>query len=434
MADLPEPIEWTPGVYQLETSDPVLGGPEGIDNLQAKQLASRTQWLKDQIEKVISGVTSIGKAVQLATARTFTLSGAATGSASFDGTANANIVVTLANSGVAAGTYPKVQVNVKGLVTGGAALVASDIPSLDWSKITSGKPTTTDAYGITGGSLTENLRMVGARSIDVMASATSSWAAGLHARNLSGDAVLGGFGAWGNGDTLRCLYVGLSTSPWEFGNGIRVQSDGVYIAGPLTANGGGLTNVPFGSLAGTPNNLGGYGVAFASQSEAEAGADTNKPMNALRVFQAIAAKVIQSTESVLGIARIATQTLVNAGADDSTIVTPKKLRMGFAIMLAPTGYIALPVWLGGLIFQWGIASNVPVATAGGGSQGPTRDVSLPLAFPNDTFRIVASMNFPNMITASAFTPGAAFISKSVIRLQNNYTSSAGEISWLCVGY
>jgi hypothetical protein len=52
MADLPESNEWTAGIYQLETSDPVLGGPEGIDNLQAKQLANRTIWLKAQQEQL----------------------------------------------------------------------------------------------------------------------------------------------------------------------------------------------------------------------------------------------------------------------------------------------------------------------------------------------------------------------------------------------
>ncbi|MFP6441695.1 pyocin knob domain-containing protein, partial [Pseudomonas aeruginosa] len=43
----------------------------------------------------------------------------------------------------------KVTVNAKGLVTAGAALVASDIPALDWSKITTGRPTTLGGYGIT---------------------------------------------------------------------------------------------------------------------------------------------------------------------------------------------------------------------------------------------------------------------------------------------
>ncbi|WP_200868886.1 glycine-rich domain-containing protein [Pseudomonas brassicacearum] len=55
MADLPESQEWAPGVYQLETSDPVLGGPEGISNQQAKQLANRTSWLKKKIESFLDG-------------------------------------------------------------------------------------------------------------------------------------------------------------------------------------------------------------------------------------------------------------------------------------------------------------------------------------------------------------------------------------------
>ncbi|WP_448092505.1 gp53-like domain-containing protein [Pseudomonas lini] len=128
MADLPESNEWTEGIYQFETSDPVLGGPEGIDNLQGKQLANRTKWLKDQIAKIVEGATSIGKAVQLQTARALEFKGAATGTGNFDGSADTEITLTLANSGVTAGSYPKVTVNAKGIVTGGAALAAGDLP------------------------------------------------------------------------------------------------------------------------------------------------------------------------------------------------------------------------------------------------------------------------------------------------------------------
>ncbi|WP_448680591.1 glycine-rich domain-containing protein [Pseudomonas nicosulfuronedens] len=55
MATLSETASWTAGIYQLETTDPVLGGPDGIDNLQAKQLANRTLWLKEQVETLGSG-------------------------------------------------------------------------------------------------------------------------------------------------------------------------------------------------------------------------------------------------------------------------------------------------------------------------------------------------------------------------------------------
>lgn len=50
MTDLVEIERWENGIYQLETSDPVMGGPDGIDNLQAKQLANRTRYLKKAIE------------------------------------------------------------------------------------------------------------------------------------------------------------------------------------------------------------------------------------------------------------------------------------------------------------------------------------------------------------------------------------------------
>jgi hypothetical protein len=71
MADLPESNEWTVGIYQLETSDPVLGGPEGIDNLQGKQLANRTTWLRDQLQQ-------LGENKQASDATLTALSGLAT--------------------------------------------------------------------------------------------------------------------------------------------------------------------------------------------------------------------------------------------------------------------------------------------------------------------------------------------------------------------
>lgn len=70
-------------------------------------------------------------ATKLATARTISLTGDVTGSVSFDGSANANIITTLANSGVTAGTYRMVTVDSKGRVIGGS------------------NPTTLAGYGIT---------------------------------------------------------------------------------------------------------------------------------------------------------------------------------------------------------------------------------------------------------------------------------------------
>ena len=38
MANLNEQSEYAEGIYQLETTDPVVGGPDGLSNTQAKQL------------------------------------------------------------------------------------------------------------------------------------------------------------------------------------------------------------------------------------------------------------------------------------------------------------------------------------------------------------------------------------------------------------
>ena len=60
-------------------------------------------------------------------------------------------VFTLNPTGVTSGTYRKVTVDAKGRVIGSSALGASDIPPLDWTKITKNKPTTLAGYGITDG-------------------------------------------------------------------------------------------------------------------------------------------------------------------------------------------------------------------------------------------------------------------------------------------
>lgn len=52
MANLPLTNTFTSNIYQLETTDPVLGGVDGIDNLQAKQLGSNAIYLKKVAEQI----------------------------------------------------------------------------------------------------------------------------------------------------------------------------------------------------------------------------------------------------------------------------------------------------------------------------------------------------------------------------------------------
>ena len=73
-----------------------------------------------EITNIKNGTTKVAKADPAdtsTTARTISLSGDATGSTTFDGSANKEISVTLSNTGVTAGTYNTVTVDAKGRVT-----------------------------------------------------------------------------------------------------------------------------------------------------------------------------------------------------------------------------------------------------------------------------------------------------------------------------
>ncbi|WP_236381929.1 phage tail protein [Pseudomonas marginalis] len=81
----------------------------------------------------------------------------------------------------------------------------------------------------------------------------------------------------------------------------------------------------------------------------------NAPINQGTIDVSVLAS--QATEVNQGTARTATQPQADAGIDDTTIVTPKKMRFGFAMnFTAASGYILFPTWLGGLLLQYGRAS------------------------------------------------------------------------------
>lgn len=54
MANLPESSTFDAGVYQLELTDPVIGGPTGASNKPLINLANRTKYLKDQVDSLAS--------------------------------------------------------------------------------------------------------------------------------------------------------------------------------------------------------------------------------------------------------------------------------------------------------------------------------------------------------------------------------------------
>jgi len=72
-----------------------------------------------------AAVNTTGSAAKLTTARTISASGDATWATTFDGSANVSSALTLAATGVAAGTYDEVTVDAKGRVVAGSNIVRS---------------------------------------------------------------------------------------------------------------------------------------------------------------------------------------------------------------------------------------------------------------------------------------------------------------------
>ena len=99
----------------------LLPGELGVTLDTHKLYVGDANGVKQLIKGAAAGV--VESADKLSTERTIAVSGDATGSTLFDGSKDATIALTLATSGVTAGTYNNVTVNAKGLVTSASNVV-----------------------------------------------------------------------------------------------------------------------------------------------------------------------------------------------------------------------------------------------------------------------------------------------------------------------
>ncbi|WP_218972401.1 gp53-like domain-containing protein [Aeromonas caviae] len=389
MANLQEVVSWDAGVYQLETSDPVLGGPGGTSNKQAQALANRTAYLKRHMDDLEGGTTAAGKANKLTTARTIAVAGDVTGQASFDGSGNISITATYKNSGVVAGTYRSVTVDAKGNVTAGS------------------NPTTLSGYGIT-----DALPATGtAAAAQKLATARTIALAG----DITGQANFDGSG----NISITATYKNSGVAAGTY-RSVTVDAKGNITAGsnPTTLSGYGITDAVSSTQYATEATKG--IAAAATQAEVDAGTDDSKFVTALKLMN----WVKQAGESVLGMLKVATQAQTNAGAADDVAVTPKKLRAGFAASFATAGYLAFPTWMGGLIIQWGSIFVTANSTATG---------SLPIAFPTAAFQGVCTYDSP----VGSIYPTAAMNFPSLSTYQIGVKSAAGTnfiMRYIAIGY
>ncbi len=220
-------------------------------------------------------ITSGSSLAYLTSNQTITVSGDATGSGA------TSIPLTL-NNVVTPGTSPKVTFNAKGLVTGASSLIASDIPSLDWSKITTGKPTTVAGYGITNAVTTSS----GGVSIDhglLSGMSVASQAGRFYFAANTGELYFDSGSQWVvtlpafTGDVTKPLYSKVLTlsntgvTPGTY-NTVNVDAKGRITSASNTAyltsnqtititgdgNGSGTTSIPF-TLNNVNSNVGSFG-------------------------------------------------------------------------------------------------------------------------------------------------------------------------------
>ncbi|MCX7133096.1 tail fiber protein [Aeromonas sp.] len=280
MANLQEVASWDLGVYQLETNDPVLGGPGGPSNRQGQALANRTAYLKQHVDDIEGGVTAAGKANKLTTARNVAIAGDVTGQASFDGSANITITVTYKNSGVAAGTYRSVTVDAKGNITAGT------------------NPTTLAGYGIT----------------DAVPASQKGANNGVATLDGGGKVPVSQLPATAIVDTFvvgsQAAMLALTA---EIGDvAVRTDLNKSFILRVTGAS------------------------TLANWQELLTPTDSVQSVDGMTGVVVIAT----ATEGVKGKAQIATQAEVDAGVDDAKLVTSKKLKAALDKDIAANGYPA----------------------------------------------------------------------------------------------
>lgn len=170
------------------------------------------------------------------------------------GALTSDVTLSLGTSGVVAGTYTKVMVDAYGRVTSGTNLSSTDIPNLDWSKITTGKPTTLAGYGITDAytqvqadkkfvTLATDQAITGNKTftnfIRINDTKGLSYSGNTVFRNSSGNTVISSFGDGmiyfrPNGDTSDVGVIQINKQGHL--NGVSAGFTGGVSAARLTAN------------------------------------------------------------------------------------------------------------------------------------------------------------------------------------------------------
>ncbi len=303
-----------------------IAGPGQFVDLSSNQTIGGTKTFSNTISGSVDG--NAGTATKLATARTLALSGDATGSASFDGSANATIAATLATVNSNVGTFTKVTVNAKGLVTAAVQASRSDL-SAPTADISNGGFKITNVATPVAGTDAANKDYVDsvAQGLDPKQSVRAATTANI--ATLSGTMTVDGI-ALSVGDRVLVkdqstasqngIYV-VASSAWSRSNDANVWDELVsaYVfveSGTTNADNGYLCTVDPGGTLGTTAVT---WVQFSGAGQITAGAGLSKTGNTLDVVAGtgitVAADNVALTGQALALHNLATNGLFTRTGD-----------------------------------------------------------------------------------------------------------------------
>jgi hypothetical protein len=313
MAGLNETDEWADEVYQIEMSDPVVGGAPnegtgaGMSNIPHLQLAKRTRWLKTRVDQllgqVVAATTAVAGIVRLSTATNSTsTTTAATPSA-----------VKAANDNAELRALKSTTITPTGLATGGGSLSANrtiDVPAASNVETVAGEiankaVTPAGAAALLAAKFGTSGRLgeIAFEITDWNDAATNGWFVGNSALNAPPETVL-----WIIGHVTARASTWITQTAWAFtvdaaedtrtwrrecnngmwGDWYRLRLSEAEQAALWTPVGRTISTSGLATGGGDLSANRTITVAIATQAEAEAGTSNTKAMTPLRVAQHLA--------------------------------------------------------------------------------------------------------------------------------------------------
>ena len=121
-------------IYVVVTTTP--GENEGDPDTTTTKIY---RWAETAYVEIPSGVGTADTALKLHNARTIAMTGDATWEVSFDGSGDRTAAITLADTGIVAGTYAGITFDSKGRAIEARALIEDDLPEITATKVLSSR-------------------------------------------------------------------------------------------------------------------------------------------------------------------------------------------------------------------------------------------------------------------------------------------------------